>query len=157
MYLWLKWIHILTATLLMGAGAGTAVSIVFALKEYKKTSNLQLLHYILKHAVNADWFFTASAGIVQLVTGIMLAMIAGLPLTEGWLFYSLILFIIIMLVWMLAAYYQIKMRNLASQYLVEEENALPSPFYFYFKMWMILGAIAFPLMLVVFYYMVFKY
>ena len=144
----------------MGAGAGTAVSIVFAVKEYKKTSNLILLHYILKHAVSADWFFTASAGVIQFVSGIALAMIAGLSFTEGWVFYSLILFMIIMIVWMVAAYYQIKMRNLTAIYLADEtlqQVPLSSMFYFYFKMWLVLGAVAFPLMLIVFYYMVFKY
>lgn len=129
LYLWLKWIHIISSTFLFGAGAATALMIFRGYllfrkgsREGKLTITGETLSYILGHAVFADWIFTLSAGVVQLITGVVLTYILQLPLFSGWIFQSLLLFILAFITWAPAAWIQKRMHTLTSSSSPEERK-----------------------------------
>lgn len=87
-YLVLKYLHVLGGTVLLGTGIGIAY---FMLQAHRSGDAA----YIARTAgtvVLADFIFTATAVVAQPLTGILLARQLGLPLTEGWLLGSLILY-----------------------------------------------------------------
>ena len=80
-YLLLKCLHILRSTLLFGTGFGTAFH-SFLLSGRKIRAWLAAVG---RSVVLADGLFTAPAVVIQPVTGITMALLAGVPLMHGWL------------------------------------------------------------------------
>lgn len=77
-YLWVKWVHILSSTLLFGTGLGSAFFMFMA----NCRKEIHGIYFVARHVVIADWVFTTPAVILQLVTGIYLAHLQGYALTE---------------------------------------------------------------------------
>ena len=73
----IKWLHILSSTVLFGTGLGTA----FFLWSAHLTGDARTIASVAKITVRADWLFTATSGIVQPVTGLALAHGYGHALT----------------------------------------------------------------------------
>ena len=73
-YLWIKTIHIISATVLFGTGMGTAYYMLRAYLAGNDTAFAQTTRSV----VTADWLFTTPAAIIQLVTGLWLADILGI-------------------------------------------------------------------------------
>ena len=95
------------------------------------------------------------AVVVQLLTGIGLARIAGLPLGAGWIAHALVLYLLIGLCWLPVVYLQIRMRELAR---VADDTGAPllSAYWRYCRIWFWLGVPAFAMLLAVFGLMIFK-
>ena len=72
----LRWAHIIGATVLLGTGAGIAFFMVMA----HRTRDARLIAHTASVVVIADWLFTATAVVAQPVTGTLLAMEMGWPL-----------------------------------------------------------------------------
>ena len=151
LYLWLKLIHIISSTLLFGTGIGTASTMVYAY--YSK--NRQIIAAITRYVVLADWIFTATSGVLQLLTGFALVFIAGYSFTYFWIWGALLGYIIAGMCWFIVVYLQFKMRDMAHEANLTN-SMLPERFHYYFKMWFILGWPAFISLLVVFYLMTIK-
>ncbi len=83
----LRWLHVLGATVLLGTGAGIAFFMVMA----HRTRDPALIAHVASTVVVADWLFTASAVLLQPVTGYLLAREIGWSLSEGWIMLSLAL------------------------------------------------------------------
>ncbi|MCB2081947.1 MAG: DUF2269 domain-containing protein [Rickettsiales bacterium] len=83
-YLLLKWLHILSATILFGTGLGSAFYMFMANRRREPTG----MHFAVCHVVIADWLFTTPAVIVQLVTGVGLVHVLGLEFSEPWVFWG---------------------------------------------------------------------
>ncbi len=149
-HLILKWIHIVSSTVLFGTGVGLAF--FFFIAHWMR--DLGAIRFATRTVVLGDLLFTTPAGIVQIATGLLLANLLGMPLTEPWLFTSLILFVFAGCCWLPVVWIQIKMRNLAAK--AESLADLPSIYWRYHKLWVVLGALAFPALLVVFWLMVTK-
>ena len=145
----LKWVHILSATLLFGTGLGTAFQGFFG----QLGGNPQVAAIVMRNVVRADWLFTATSGIVQPVTGILLARAAGYGLGESWLVLSYILYAVAALCWIPVAFIQIKLRNLAEG-AAHSGTALPPEYHRLMRIWFILGWPAFIALIGVFYLMV---
>ena len=79
-YLLLKWIHILSSTILFGTGIGSAFYMFMA----NRRKDIAGIYFATRHVVIADWIFTTPAVIIQFLTGVALAHTIGLPLFEGW-------------------------------------------------------------------------
>ena len=62
LYLWIKLLHILSATVLFGTGMGTAF---FMLKAYL-SANDEAMAVTTRSVVMADWIFTTPAVVMQL-------------------------------------------------------------------------------------------
>ena len=53
-----------------------------------------------RSVILADWLFTAPAVVVQPATGIAMAVMAGLPLTTGWLALTFVLYGLVGVCWL---------------------------------------------------------
>lgn len=151
MYLALKWLHILSATLLMGTGIGIAFFMLIA----HLRKDPAYIAQTARTVVIADSLFTAPAALVQLISGLALLHVMGLPLTTPWVLYGLLLYFGVGACWLPVLWLQIQMRNLAIT-AVATQQPLPAKYFRYTCYWIALGCPAFAMMLVIFYYMVFK-
>jgi uncharacterized membrane protein len=150
-YLLLKYIHILSATLLFGTGLGTAFHGFLAFR----TKDPRVVAAVGRSVVLADWLFTAPAVVIQPATGIAMAILAGLPLTTGWLALSIALYVLVGACWLPVVWLQIRLRRLAKASL-EADVPLPARYFEYLRLWFILGWPAFTAVLAIFYLMIFK-
>lgn len=151
LYIWLKYLHILSSTILFGTGIGTASVMMYAYYQ----DNLQVKASIYRYVVFVDWFFTGISGIVQPLTGFILVYLAGYALTSIWILGSIIGYLITAICWIIVAYLQVKIRNITMQ-AANNNIPLPQHYYFYFHYWFILGWPAFLSLLIVFYLMTAK-
>ena len=150
-YLWLKWAHILSATVLLGTGLG-----IFYFKyRSDRSGDLAVIAGVARLTVTADWLFTAPAVGIQLVTGVWLAELRGLSLTEGWVLASLGLYFLAGACWIPVVALQISMRDVALRCLAAGV-ALPPDYARYRRIWTLLGWPAFGAILVIVYLMIFK-
>lgn len=146
--LWIRYLHIIGATLLFGTGLGTAFHGYMAYR----SGNVQAVSVAARNVVLADWLFTAPAVVLQPVTGIALALQYGYPLTSGWIVASLLLYAFIGACWLPVVWLQVRMAKLARA--AQAEGApLPPAYYHYLRLWFALGWPAFAAILVIFYLM----
>lgn len=148
-YEFLKWIHVLSATLLFGTGLGTAFHGFFG----QRNATPEIAAVVMRNVVRADWLFTLASGIVQPVTGVLLARAAGHELTEGWLVLTYILYAVAAACWIPVAVIQIKIRDLAEN-ASRQATALPPDYHRLMRIWFVLGWPAFIALIGVFYLMV---
>ena len=147
----LIFIHIASVILLLGVGGGSAFYKFMA----DKSRDLTVIMHTNKMIVLADWLFTTPSAIVQPVTGILLMNLTGISWNTPWLLTSLILYIFAGLLWLVAVYLQIKMRNLAIE--AHSQNRFVGKEYFILvNYWIWLGVFSFLAMGAVFYLMIFK-
>ena len=105
--------------------------------------------------VVADFVFTAAAVIAQPVTGVLLTWNVGYSLWQGWIFWSIVLYVLIGAFWLPVVWMQIRMRNLA-QAAVLGSLPLPDPYYRIFRLWFAFGFPAFGALLLIFWLMIAK-
>ena len=135
---WLRWAHVLGATVLLGTGAGIAFFMLMA----HRTHDPALIAHTAGTVVLADYLFTASAVIAQPVTGVWLAHELGWSLTEPWLLLSLALYVLIGAFWLPVVWIQARLRDLART--AARENApLPPRYLRLFRIWFACGIPAF--------------
>lgn len=150
-YLLLKYIHILSSTLLFGTGLGTAFHGYLAFR----TKDPNVIASVGRSVILADWLFTAPAVIIQPVTGVAMALMAGWPLTTGWLALSIALYILVGVCWLPVVWLQIQLRAIARES-CDKGAALPPLYFRYLRIWFILGWPAFTAVLAIFYLMIVK-
>jgi uncharacterized membrane protein len=68
---------------------------------------------VAKIIVIADFAFTATAVIAQPITGILLAHYVGYSLLDAWIIWSIVLYVITGVFWLLVVWMQIHLRDLA--------------------------------------------
>jgi uncharacterized membrane protein len=105
----LRWLHVIGATVLLGTGAGIAFFMVMA----KRTGQPALIAHVAETVVIADLVFTATAVVVQPLTGALLARSLGWSLSEGWIVLSLGLYVLTGLFWLPVVAIQARLRDLA--------------------------------------------
>lgn len=110
-YFLIKWLHVLSSTILFGFGAGTAYYFWLA----HRTQDAHFIATVGRMVVKADWIFTGISGIVQPVSGIALAHLAGIDLRESWLVASFLLYLLALACWLPVVMLQIKAQRLAAQ------------------------------------------
>jgi uncharacterized membrane protein len=135
----LKFIHLLGASVLFGTGLGIAYFMFTA----HRTGHAGVIAVTARFAVLADLIFTATAAVVQPVSGVLLAWSIGLsPLEESWIVLSLLLYVLVGLCWLPAVFIQIRMRNLAREAAVTAKP-LPEEYGRLYRIWFALGWPAF--------------
>jgi uncharacterized membrane protein len=134
----LRWLHVIGACVLLGTGAGIAFFMLMAMR----TAKPALIAHVASTVVIADTLFTATAVIVQPVTGYLLARETGWPLSEGWIVLSLILYAVTGLFWLPVVWIQIRLRDLARQ-ADADGTALPEAFRRLYRIWFAFGFPAF--------------
>jgi uncharacterized membrane protein len=92
----LRWLHVVGAAVLLGTGAGIAFFMLMA----HRTRDARLIAHVAGTVVVADTLFTATAVVLQPVTGVLLAWQVGWSLTEPWILLSLALYVFTGLFWL---------------------------------------------------------
>ncbi|MBY6048128.1 DUF2269 family protein [Vannielia litorea] len=151
LYETLKWLHILSSTVLFGTGIGTAFQMVMAMR----TQNPQTVAHTANHVVLADWLFTTPAGIAQPLTGLGLIHAAGYSLTEPWLLATYALYLLAFACWAPVVHLQIGIRN-AARTAAATGQPLPASALRAYRIWFALGWPAFAALTAVFWLMVSK-
>lgn len=134
----LRMLHVTGACVLLGTGAGIAFFMLMA----HRNKQPEIIAYTAGVVVLADLLFTASAVVVQPVTGALLAWRLGWDLTEGWLVLSLGLYVLTGLFWLPVVWIQIRLRDLARQ-AVKAQTDLPVVYFRLFAIWFACGIPAF--------------
>ena len=116
----LRLAHVIGAAVLFGTGAGIAFFMVMA----HRTGDARVIAHTAGVVVIADFLFTATAVILQPVSGAALAVLVGWPLSEGWILLSLALYVVAGGFWLPVVWMQIRMRDLAR---AAAEAGAPTP------------------------------
>ena len=150
-YLLVKWLHILSSTVLFGTGLGSAFYMFFV----SRTRDSRAIAIVVRYVVIADWAFTTPAIIIQPLTGFHLMHLAGFPLTTPWILWSLGLYLLAGAAWLPVVWMQIRMRDMAAAASLANEP-LPQRYWTFMRAWVTLGIVAFGALVYVFYLMVTK-
>lgn len=150
-YLIVKWVHVLSSTILFGTGIGTAFFIFFC----ARTTNAAVAAAVTRHAVIADWLFTASTMVVQPLSGYYLIRLLGISWATPWIAWSTALYVVAGLCWLPVVWLQIRMRDLAAAAAAGGAE-LPPQYWAVRRIWTALGVPALFAFLAVFYLMVAK-
>jgi uncharacterized membrane protein len=147
----LRWLHVIGAAVLLGTGAGIAFFMLMA----HRSGDPHAIAHVAGTVVIADMLFTATAVVLQPVTGAWLAAIEGFPLTHGWLLLALGLYVLTGLFWLPVLWMQLKMRDLA-RLSVAEAKPLPALYHQLFDLWFACGIPAFAAVLAILWLMLSK-
>ena len=151
LYFLLKYMHIVGASVLLGTGAGIAFFMVLG----HLTANAATIAAIARIVVIADFLFTASAVVVQAVTGYLLARELGFSLSEGWIGLSILLYLVTGAFWLPVVWMQMRLRDLAAA-AAANATALPPAYHRLFWCWFASGFPAFAAVLAIFWLMIAK-
>ena len=133
-----RWLHVIGACVLIGTGSGIAFFMVMA----HRTRSAPLVAHVVGTVVVADFLFTATAVVVQPLTGMWLASIIGWPLSTPWIVTSLALYALIGAFWLPVVWLQMQVRDLARAAASAGEE-LPPAYYRYYRLWFAAGFPAF--------------
>jgi len=150
-YLLVKWLHILSSTVLFGTGLGSAFYMYFT----SLTRNPQVMAVVVRHVVIADWLFTTPAIILQPLTGLYLMHLMGIPLATPWILWSVALYLLAGAAWLPVVWMQIQMREMATT-AAAAGSPVPPRYWRFLRIWVALGFVAFGALVAVFYLMVAK-
>lgn len=150
-YLVVKWLHVLSSTLLFGTGVGTAWYMLFA----SLSRDPGAAAVVMRHGVRADWLFTASTVVLQPLTGWVMVDRLQLPLSTPWLAWSIGLYALAVACWLPVVWLQLQLRDLA-QHAVQHGQPLTPRYFRLLALWTALGVPAAAALLAVFYLMVAK-
>ncbi|MEP0990879.1 MAG: DUF2269 domain-containing protein [Tateyamaria sp.] len=145
----LRWLHVLGACVLIGTGSGIAFFMVMA----HRTGRVELIAHTAQIVVVADFLFTASAVVVQPLTGVGLAIVLGWPLSEGWIVLSVALYVFIGLFWVPVVFIQIRLRDEALR-LSAAGQELSARYHRLYRIWFACGIPAFAAIMVLVWLMV---
>ena len=146
-----KFVHVLSSTLLFGTGLGSAFYMFFT----NRSGDVRAIAIVSRRVVWADWLFTTPTAIIQPVTGVYLTHLAGMPLTITWIAWSIALFLLAAACWLPVVWVQVRMARIAEK-AVREGTLLPPLFWKYHAIWTALGVPAFTAFVTIFYLMVVK-
>lgn len=148
-YLALKWLHVVSATVLFGTGLGTAFHFWFTCR----AGDARAIAASARATVAADFLFTLPAAIVQPATGFALAWAVGYPLASTWIVVATALYVLAGACWIPVVFIQIRLRDLAGRH-ANEGTAPGGEFHALLRRWFLLGWPAFAAMLATLWLMV---
>jgi uncharacterized membrane protein len=143
-----KYLHLVGAAVLLGTGAGIAFFQLMA----HRTGNAATIAAVARIVVIADFLFTATAVVLQPVTGVALGYLDGYSLGEGWIVLSIALYMLTGVFWLPVVWMQLRMRDLAAG-ATATAQPLPREFYRLFRIWFAFGFPAFAAVVAIFWLM----
>lgn len=147
----LRFAHVIGACVLLGTGAGIAFFMVIS----NRSQSPALIAHTAGIVVLADTVFTATAVLVQPVTGWLLTRELGYPLFEGWVLTSLGLYVLVGAFWLPVVWIQLRMRDIAID--ARDRNAaLPTAYHRLYRIWLACGFPAFAAVLIIIWLMLTK-
>ena len=150
-YLVWKYLHVVGATVLLGTGAGIAFFMLMA----HRSGDSAFIAKTASHVVLADMLFTATAVVAQPVTGYFLMRESGVPMSEGWIVASLVLYAVTGLFWLPVLWMQARMRDLAQEATLGG-TPLSTAYHRLFRLWFAFGFPAFGSILLIVWLMISK-
>jgi uncharacterized membrane protein len=150
-YLLVKWVHVISSTVLFGTGIGTAFFLFMA----NRRKDIAGMYFAARHVVIADWIFTGPSAVLQLLTGMRLAELGNYPFSTGWIAGALALYVFAGACWLPVVWMQIRMRDMAKE-AMESCLPLPARYWRFDRWWILLGSLAFPAVVIIFWLMVTK-
>jgi uncharacterized membrane protein len=147
----LKWIHVLSGAVLFGTGAGIAFFMLAA----NRTRDPATVAATARMVVLADFLFTATAVVIQPLTGLALALLQGYRLTEPWLAVAMGLYVFTGACWLPVVAIQLRLKRLAEEAVARGEP-LPERYHRLYRIWFALGWPAFAAVLTIYWLMVAK-
>ncbi|WP_297731699.1 DUF2269 domain-containing protein [uncultured Maricaulis sp.] len=145
----LRLIHILGAAVLFGSGAAIAFFMLMAWRSGERAG----FALVARHVVLADSVFTASAVILQPISGLALAHVAGWSLTSPWLVTSVALYLFIGACWLPVVWIQMRVKRR----LAETTGAdIPEDVHRLMRIWFALGWPAFAALIAILWLMITK-
>jgi uncharacterized membrane protein len=148
LYFAVKYLHLIGAAVLLGTGAGIAFFQLMA----HRGGNVDAIAAVARIVVIADFLFTATAVVLQPITGVVLAGLDGYPLGEGWIVVSIALYLLAGVFWLPVVWMQIRMRDLAAV-AARAAQPLPRQYHRLFRIWFAFGFPAFAAVLAIFWLM----
>jgi len=150
-YFVLKFLHVIGASMLLGTGAGIAFFMLLA----HRSRDAAIIAGVARIVVIADFVFTTNAVVVQPITGALLVVNVGYSLTDAWVLWSLVLYLVTGAFWLPVVAMQTRMRDLA-QAAVAAGTDLPHAYHVLFRWWFAFGFPAFAAVLAIFWLMIAK-
>ncbi len=148
-YFVLKFLHVIGATVLLGTGIGIAFFMLMA----HRTRVASTIAATARTVVIADFLFTATAVVVQPITGLLLADHVGYSLTDGWIVASIFLYLVTGAFWLPVIWMQVRMRDLANEAAVAG-TPLPALYHRLYRLWFAFGFPAFAAVMAIFWLMI---
>jgi uncharacterized membrane protein len=149
LYHTLKYVHVIGASVLLGTGAGIAFFMLLA----HRTGDARSVAAVARIVVIADFVFTATAVVVQPITGVALVMHVGYAFSEQWIVLSIILYLVTGAFWLPVVWMQARMRDLARAS-AEAGRPLPAAYRRLFGLWFAFGFPAFGAVATIFWLMI---
>jgi uncharacterized membrane protein len=138
LYFVLKYLHIVGAAVLLGTGAGIAFFMLVAHLGGKPP----VIAAVARIVVIADFIFTATAVVVQPITGSLLVWHVGYSFWDGWIIWSIALYVLTGALWLPVVWMQMRLRDLAAK-AATENMPLPNEYHRIFWLWFAFGIPAF--------------
>lgn len=148
LFVLLKYLHLLGATVLFGTGLGIAFFMFMA----DRSGDIALIAGTARIVIVADFLFTATAVVLQPVTGMGMVHLAGYDLSESWIVTSLGLYVLTGLFWLPVVWLQLQMKRMADTVLATG-TSLPVRYTRFMRLWFWSGWPAFISVLAIFYLM----
>jgi uncharacterized membrane protein len=149
LYLALKYLHVIGASVLLGTGAGIAFFMLLA----HCTGDPRIVAGVARIVVIADCLFTATAVALQPITGVALIHYLGYGFGEHWIVLSIALYLITGAFWLPVVWMQARMRDLAAA-AAAAGTPLPEQYHRLFRWWFAFGFPAFGAVAVIFWLMI---
>lgn len=146
----LKWVHIVSSTLLFGAALGSSKYCWLT----HKSQEVRAIATVLSTVVTVDWLVVTTTGFIQPASGLLLMQAKGYGLWEPWLVTAYVLYVIVTFLWFIVAWLQIQCRNMVR--IASSWKALPDGYHANMRLWAQLATPTFALALVIFWLMVSK-
>jgi uncharacterized membrane protein len=131
-FLLLKYAHVLGAIVILGTG------IAFFMLMAHLTRDAAFIGRTASVVVHADMVFTATAVIVQPITGYLLMSETGVSVSEGWIVASLVLYGVAGAFWLPVVWIQARLRDLALE-AAAARASLPERYHHLFRIWFAFG------------------
>jgi uncharacterized membrane protein len=149
LYYALKYLHIIGASVLLGTGAGIAFFMLLA----HRTGDARVVAGVARIVVIADFLFTATAVVLQPITGFALVWNVGYALGEHWIVLSIALYLVTGAFWLPVVWMQARMRTLAAE-AAAAGRPLPPAYHRLFRWWFAFGFPAFGAVAAIFWLMI---
>jgi uncharacterized membrane protein len=150
-YLLLKYLHVLGAVVILGTGAGIAFFMLMA----HRTGDAAFVGRTAAVVVRADMAFTATAVVVQPVTGYLLMRWTGAAFSDVWIMAALLLYGMAGVFWLPVVRIQARMRDLALE-AAAAGVPLPERYHRLFRTWFAFGIPGFGSVMLILWLMIAK-
>ncbi|CAB3640266.1 DUF2269 family protein [Paraburkholderia rhynchosiae] len=150
-YLVIKWLHVLSSTILFGTGIGSAFYMLLT----SLGRDARTVARVSKLVVLADWLFTTPTAILQPATGLYLVHLANMEIGSRWLAWSIGLYVLAIACWLPVVFLQIRLAA-SARVSADTGRPLSTGYWRLLSIWAALGAVAFFAFVAIFWLMVTK-